>query len=75
MTYNFFSLGSDGNLESPQLYRCPDGYLFDESILRCQKEDGVECDKIPNVAQERFERPAITLQESELESFFRTWSF
>jgi hypothetical protein len=66
--------GSDDNVEPAELYRCPDGYLFDESILRCQKEDGVECDKVTNRAQEQFEI-AITLQESELDSFFRTWSF
>jgi len=66
---------SDGNLEPAELYRCPDGYLFDDSILRCQKEEDVECDKVPDTVQERLERPAITLQVSELESFFRTWSF
>lgn len=66
---------SDGNLEPAELYRCPDGYSFDDSILRCQKEEDVECDKVPDTVQERLERPAITLQVSELESFFRTWSF
>ena len=75
--YQFtFSLAeSDGNLDPAELYRCPDGYLFDDSILRCQKEEDVECDKVPDTVQERLERPAITLQVSELESFFRTWSF
>ena len=68
-------LGSEDNLEPAELYRCPDGYLFDESILRCQKEDTVNCEKVPNLAQERFERPAITLRESELESFFSRWSY
>ena len=73
--FTFSPAESDGNLEPAELYRCPDGYLFDDSILRCQKEEDVECDKVPDTVQERLERPAITLQVSELESFFRTWSF
>ena len=67
-------LGADGMLDPSELYRCPDGYLFDESVLRCLKEDTVECDKVPDLAQERFERPAITLREADLESFFLRWS-
>jgi len=66
---------SDGNLDPAELYKCPEGYLFDESILRCQKEEGVECTKVSNRAQENLESPAIVLQVSELESFFRRWSF
>ena len=73
--FTFSPAESDGDLEPAELYRCPDGYLFDDSILRCQKEEDVECDKVPDTVQERLERPAITLQVSELESFFRTWSF
>jgi len=66
---------SSGNLDPSELYRCPDGFLFDDSVLRCQKEEDVECEKVPDSVQERLERPAITLQLSELDSFFRTWSF
>jgi len=66
---------TDGNLDDAELYRCPEGYLFDENILRCQKEEGVECEKVPDTVQERLERPATVLQVSELESFFRRWSF
>jgi len=66
---------SGGNLDPAELYRCPEGFLFDESVLRCQKEEDVDCEKVPDNVQERLERPAITLQVSELDSFFRKWSF
>merc|ERR1712001_345733 len=66
---------SGGNLDPAELYRCPDGFLFDESIFRCQKEEGVECEKVPDAVQQRLESPATVLQVSELESFFRKWSF
>jgi len=66
---------SNGSLDDAELYRCPDGYLFDENVLRCQKEEDVECEKAPDSVQERLETPAITLQVSELDSFFRKWSF
>jgi len=66
---------TNGSLDPAELYRCPDGYEFDDNVLRCQKEEDVECEKTADSVQERLESPAITLQVSELDSFFRRWTF
>jgi len=66
---------SNGSLDPAELYRCPDGYEFDESVLRCQKEEDVDCEKTADSVQERLESPARTLTVSELDSFFSKWSF
>jgi len=52
------------------LYRCPDGYLFSNSILRCKKEEDITCvNKIES-------RNIFTLQLTEdmLDSFFAEWT-
>ena len=70
-----YYLETNGSLDPAELYRCPDGYEFDDNVLRCQKEEDVECEKTADSVQERLESPAITLQVSELDSFFRRWAF
>ena len=70
-----YYLETNGSLDPAELYRCPDGYEFDDNVLRCQKEEDVECEKTADSVQERLESPAITLQVSELDSFFRRWTF
>jgi len=58
-----------GVLES-LLYRCPDGYLFSSSSLRCKKEDDISCVEKAETRNVNI----IQLTESMLESFFAKWS-
>jgi len=59
----------EGILEA-LLYRCPPGYLFSSSILRCKKEEDITCvDRIESRNIQTFQ-----LTEDMLESFFAKWS-
>jgi len=58
-----------GILES-LLYRCPEGYLFSSSTLRCKKEDDVTC--VEGVETRNIN--TIQLTEEMLDSFFNKWS-
>lgn len=63
-----------GGENKPELYKCPGGYLFSDAVLRCQKEEEVECDKVPDTLRIRAEPTPITLRISELDAFFSRWS-
>jgi len=66
--------GKDGQVKPAELYKCPSGFLFQDEVRRCQREEQVECDKPPVLRiGANLEPPAITLQISELDSFFARW--
>ena len=52
------------------LYRCPPGYLFNSSSLRCKKEVDVSCVETPETRNVEI----IQLTEAGLEAFFSKWS-
>lgn len=52
------------------LYRCPPGYLFNSSSLRCKKEEDVSCVETPETRNVEI----IQLTEAGLEAFFSKWS-
>jgi len=52
------------------LYRCPEGYLFSSSVLRCKKEEDVSCIDTPETRNVN----VIQLTENNLEAFFNQWS-
>ena len=51
------------------LYRCPNGYLFNNAELRCKKEEDVTCVDTPETRNVNI----IQLTEDMLESFFNKW--
>jgi len=52
------------------LYRCPDGYLFSSSVLRCARADDATC--VAAGADTR-SIPVTQLTEQQLNAFFNTW--
>jgi len=52
------------------LYRCPEGYLFSSSTLRCKKEEDVSC--VESVETRNI--ATIQLTVDMLEQFFNKWS-
>ena len=58
---------------SPELYKCPAGFLFNNQVRRCVKEEDVTCDKVPDVVRLRADPNPYVLQVSELEAFFAQW--
>jgi len=63
------------NRLEPNLFKCPAGYLFNDSVRRCLKEAEVVCDKTPDEELIRLEPEAIQLRESELEAFFSRFAY
>ena len=51
------------------LYRCPEGYLFNSSSLRCKKETEVTCIESPETRAVQI----IQLTEDMLDTFFSRW--
>jgi len=55
------------------LYRCPEGYRFSSSILRCDKIENTTCQsKEPQI--ESRHAPVYQLTIDELDSFFARWN-
>ena len=59
----------------PSLFRCPDGYIFQDSVRRCVKESEAAeaCDKTPDVSRIRLEPKPVQLRVQDLEDFFRKY--
>ena len=60
----------DCSLFQSLLYRCPEGYLFSSSTLRCKKEEDVSC--VESVETRNI--VTIQLTVDMLEQFFNKWS-
>jgi len=61
---------ADSGVLQSLLYRCPPGYLFNSSSLRCKKEEDVSCVETPETRNVEI----IQLTEAGLEAFFSKWS-
>ena len=66
----FHDEDNDHSLFQALLYRCPEGYLFSSSVLRCKKEEDVSCIDTPETRNVN----VIQLTENNLEAFFNKWS-
>jgi len=58
------------------LYRCPDGYLFSSSTLRCAKEEDVTCEIEMNENNDSrtLDVDFIQLTQKQLPAFFQRWT-
>jgi len=58
------------------LYRCPEGYLFSSSTLRCAKEEDVTCDieMTANNDSRTLDIEFIQLTQQQLPDFFQRWT-
>lgn len=58
---------------TPQLFKCPPEYLYNDSTRRCVPEDQVDCNKTPDLSRTRLEPRPIQLRVSDLEAFFNLY--
>jgi hypothetical protein len=58
------------------LYRCPEGYLFSSSTLRCAKEEDVTCniETTANNDSRTLDIEFIQLTQQQLPDFFQRWT-
>ncbi len=59
-----------GTRLSAGLYRCPEGFLYSESVRRCLREQEVACSKVPDLARMAGEPTPYQLRVADLQGFF-----
>jgi len=65
-----------GTALEASLFRCPDGFLYNDSVRRCVRQDqDLLCEKVPDKARIALEPAPYQLTVNELEAFFFRFRF
>lgn len=65
-----------GTALEPSLFRCPVGFLYDDTVRRCiRQEQAAPCDKVPDVGRIALEPAPYQLTVNQLEAFFYRFRF